>query len=295
MSKFNEFENLLKKARYYYRIHEYDVALQYLNEVIIFNLFLLDSQIIEAYYLRGMLKQAIGKYSESIFDFNKVLKLDPHNKLIYESRIFSLLELFPNYVLEYCDKLIQDGSNDDKTIIFRGCANNKLKNYKKAIDDFNHAKKCEENDLLIYSNRGLSKLKLNDYDNAVEDFDKALEIDSVDIKNLFNRGLTNYLKKEFILSKRDFDDVLEINPFYIKGPYYRGLAYMGFREYEKAIKDFNVEITISKNDSAAFFYRGCSYYHLNEFKKAELDFNHASHMNKNISRRIRNFIDKQNF
>ena len=293
MNKFDKFKILLKKAKYYYRIYEYDIALEYINEAISFDLSLLDIQIIDANSLKGKIMQSIGKYSESIVAFNKVLKLDPLNNFIYESRLFSLLELFPAYVLEYCDKLIQDGSNDGKTIIFRGCANNKLQNYKQAINDFNNAKQCEDYDLLIYSNRGLSRLKLNNYDQAIDDFDKALEIYPGDIKNLFNRGFANYLKKEFILSKRDFDDVLENNPFYKKGHYYRGLAYMGFREYEKAIKDFNIEIYINKNDSKTYFYRGCSYYYLNEFKKAEIDFSKANNIDVNIFHEIKKFIEKK--
>jgi tetratricopeptide (TPR) repeat protein len=97
-----------------------------------------------------------------------------------------------------------------------------LKQFKKAIDDFDEAIKHNPKNAEAYNRRGNAYRKLKQYEKAIEDHNKAIEL----------------------------------NPEYAGAYTNRGIAYRRLEQYEKAIEDHSKAIEINPNYAWAYNNRG---------------------------------------
>ena len=100
--------------------------------------------------------------------------------------------------------------------------------------------------LKIFTQRGISFLKLKQFDKAINDFNSAIKIDSGSSIAYFNRGICNLRKEHWLNAIIDFNKAIVFkkssDPEYY---YFRGLAKNGFQEYEDALKDFETAIDMN--------------------------------------------------
>jgi lipoprotein NlpI len=61
--------------------------------------------------------------------------------------------------------------------ILRGETHLRTKQYKKAVDDFDHALSLDPQAVEVYCLRGIARMNLQEYRGAVDDFDDALKLD----------------------------------------------------------------------------------------------------------------------
>ena len=133
-----------------------------------------------------------------------------------------------------------------------------------------------------YYNRGVAYSNLKDYRKALLDYNKAIKIDSFHTNAYYNRGSAYYGLKKYDRAIVDYSKAIMIDPNYTNAYYLRGCAYFDYQSYEKsiidisiAIKDFERSKEIEPNHAHAYFVRGCAYDTLENYAKAMLDYNNA--------------------
>lgn len=92
-----------------------------------------------------------------------------------------------------------------------------LKQYERAIQDYNKAIQLNPNYAVAYNNRGNAYSDLRKYERAIQDFDKAIEL----------------------------------KPNYEYAYYWRGWVYEKMKEYKKALEDYNKALKFDPNNKDA--------------------------------------------
>lgn len=113
----------------------------------------------------------------------------------------------------YFSKYLEKFSNDVSAYYNRGYARFKLKEYKKAINDFSRViENSGSSESLFY--RGNCYYSLKDYQNAYTDYTKALELEPDNYDILYNRGYAGFRMQEYESAIKDWKRAIELNPEY---------------------------------------------------------------------------------
>ena len=94
----------------------------------------------------------------------------------------------------------------------RGNAYLALKQYRRAIADYDRAIKLEPNEAIPLNNRGDAYYQIGEGDRAMDDFNAAIKLDPNYVDALNNRGLAYVGRGAYDLAIKDFDQVLKLNP-----------------------------------------------------------------------------------
>lgn len=106
-----------------------------------------------------------------------------------------------------------------------------------------------------YNSRGLIHSLMREYDKAIDDFNEAIRLDPVPTWAYLNRGYARYLKKEIEKAIADYDEAIRLFPNYIDAYVYRGDARFKNKDYDKAIADFDEAIRLDPKSIYANFIR----------------------------------------
>ena len=177
-----------------------------------------DSNYVDAYHDRGLVKDYVRDYFGAIIDFDKAIELDPTDAMAYYNRARSKYsKSMSNPSSSNFSAVIQDNlmalkllDNDKdipayvpeniKQLIFlnNGLARNSLKDFETAISDFTEAIKLDENFADAYQNRAVSNMCLENFNDALKDAEKALELGNSAaqqiIDNALEEGAVNYIE-----------------------------------------------------------------------------------------------------
>ena len=129
------------------------------------------------------------KYQEAIVNFNKVIEIDPNNKLAYftRARAKSKLGDFKGSI-EDNNKVIEIDPNSSMAYNNRGWDNYLQKNYIEALKDFNKAIELEPRNYVAYDSRQETKFALNDFAGCLEDCNMAISLNPKLANSYFFRG-----------------------------------------------------------------------------------------------------------
>ena len=198
-------------------------------------------------------------YKNAISDYTKVLTLSPSAE-VYKKRgdVFSLLGETESATNDYnsAETIIQSDSqshnnfqNDPKVYYKQGVSNYDLKEYEKAIVNFNEAIEIDPGFTGAYYNRGLSYYYLNVPESAIADFNKVIQLDSK-IANVYNmRGLSYYDLNEHEKSIADYDKSIELNPNASWIYTNRANSYDSIGESKKALEDYSKSLEIDPDNA----------------------------------------------
>jgi len=132
--------------------------------------------------------------------FNKAVKLckggectDPKRAVKY---LNNAIKLNPNYVDAYG---------------IRGDIYENLRQYQRAIEDFNQEIRLKPN-AEIYYTRGTTYFKLNNYQRAIEDFSETIRLQPNNADAYKNRGVTYKLLLQYQRAIEDFNKVISLKP-----------------------------------------------------------------------------------
>src|SRR6266568_2332779 len=123
-----------------------------------------------------------------------------------------------------------------------------------------------------YNNRAIAYRNLKQYERAIVDYNHTLDIKFGNTLAYYNRGITYYLLKEYQRAIRNFDSALELNPKDTSAYFGRGTARYRLKEYEQAIQDFNYVLTLDAKHNWSYHNRGVSFLGLGNIKQGLADF-----------------------
>jgi tetratricopeptide (TPR) repeat protein len=165
----------------------------------------------------------------------------------------------------------------------RGNAYGKLKQYKRAIEDYSKAIELDLKFADAYNNRGNAYDELKQYKRAIEDYNKAIELNPTYAMAYYNRGNAYGKLKQHEKAIEDYSKAIELDLKYADAYNNRGNAYGKLKQHEKAIEDYSKAIELNPNDADAYNNRGTAYGELQHQEEAIGDYNKAIERNPNFA------------
>lgn len=153
--------------------------------------------------------------------------------------------------------------------------NRDLRDYEKALIDFEKAIHLDPNYAEAYHNRGFVNAQLEQYKEAIADFDEAIRLNP-DYMEAYNyRGLTKTMLEQYEEAIADFDETIRLNPNHAKAYDNRGMVKNGLKQYESAISDHTAAISIMPDFAEAYAHRGDAKAELGNIDEAKSDLQTA--------------------
>jgi serine/threonine protein kinase/Tfp pilus assembly protein PilF len=157
----------------------------------------------------------------------------------------------------------------------RGEAWQYMKEYDRAIRDYDEAIQLDPKYAQAFSNRGAAWHKKKEYDRAMRDFDEAIRLDPKDAKAFNNRGNAWLYKKEYDRAILDYDEAIQLDPKSALAFTNRGAAWSDKKEYDRAIRDYDEAIQLDPKSALAFYNRGNAWNDKKEYDRAIRDYDEA--------------------
>lgn len=200
--------------------------------------------------------------------------------LILSVSTFHRCKVFKDSITVWTDVL---KTYDDSYIAFynRGIAYKDLKEYKKAMSDFDKSIEMNPEYGKAHTNRGAIKVMFGDYKGAVEDFSQSIQINPRDTVALFNRGNAQSYAGDFKRAIEDYSKTIDYAKIDFDAINWRGKAKFYSGDFKNAIEDFSSCIAMGDTSADVRFNRGSVFANVSEFKSAVADFNRAIDLNPN--------------
>lgn len=183
-----------------------------------------------------------GNYNEAVNNYNRALKKDKKNYLIYYNR---------------------------------GIAYFYLQNFKKAIKDYSRSIKLNGNFPDAHINRGLAYMLSKSNGKSMADFTRAIALDTVSYTAYYNRGILYYNLGKYPEAERDLKRSMRIKSDYVNAEIYIGLIRFQQRNYQGAADIFSHCISVDPGMAIAYFNRGLANARLEKKDQACEDFQRA--------------------
>jgi protein O-mannosyl-transferase len=126
---------------------------------------------------------------------------------------------------------------------------------------------------IAYNNRGVSFASLKEYRKALDDYNKAIEINPKNAEAYNNKGVSLSNLKEFKEALSNYNKAIQFRPNYQDAYYNRANAYISLENPENAIKDYDRALTLNPNHSGALNNRGLAKRLVKDLNGAMDDFN----------------------
>ena len=118
---------------------------------------------------------------------------------------------------------------------------------------------------------GVTHLQMRQYERAIRDFDRALALDPGLIAAWRQRALAYRSKGDYERALADFEQAILLAPSDARLYTDRAVAYELLGDYASAIRDFNRAIAFKPNHASAIEGRGRTYFYLGNFAQAASD------------------------
>lgn len=191
-----------------YEKKEYVKSIEYYNDVLQLN-----ENYTQAYYNRGLSYLNLKEDTLAIVDFDNATNLDKSNKNAYYWKAYCLKNINrTDEAIKNYNKAIDLDDKYESAYVDRGIAfmDEKVKDYDRAIADFNIANKLNPNAADIYYNRALAYMYKNDPDSAIKDNDEAIRLFPGYTKAFINRALAFEKTGEFNKALKDHSKAAEL-------------------------------------------------------------------------------------
>jgi TonB family protein len=153
----------------------------------------------------------------------------------------------------------------------------KVEEYDNAVKAFTEAIKSKKFSP-GYSGRGMAYMNLKEYEKAIEDFDMAIQISGKNALIYKLRGEAYSALKDYNTAIKDFDRALKMEPEMLDAYFERGNAFRNQDKYSKAIADYTKVIELDKGYLQAYNNRAVAYNKLNDSENMCLDLKKACNL-----------------
>ena len=154
----------------------------------------------------------------------------------------------------------------------RGRAYRALKDYQNALSALDRTLELDSHYTWAYNERGLTYYDLKDYPRAIQDYNRAVELDSTYKWAYNNRGAVYYSLQDYQRAIQDYSRALELDPTYAIVYADRGRAYSALKDYDHALQDYDHAIELDPEYASAYFGRGSVYLWLRDLSRAKAEF-----------------------
>lgn len=249
-------DELMGQKRYEQALAEYDKAIA------------LSPRCATSYKNKGKLFAYRKDWKQSVELFSKAIALDSNDALSLAGRgvLYAQNARTPEDYrsavkdLSRVIEITRDEPPDANLYVFfwRGRAYVELKDYEKAIDDFDHAINIDPKNADAYLHRGHAYLQSLEFKLAVEDYAKAVELNPRDdsfhhqlgYALMFKAVLDDNKAEGMWLAIKSFTRALELNPANSETLELRAKAYLQIEDYDSAIADYKKMSELDPKDPA---------------------------------------------
>ena len=156
--------------------------------------------------------------------------------------------------ITYLGDAIKLNSENQFAYLNRGDAYYSLKQYKKAIEDYNKTIELDPENVIAYGRRGDAYGRLKQYESAIMNYTKAIDLDPEYAPAYNNRANILFTTRQYEKAIEDYSKTIELDPENDTVYSNRGLAYSGLEQYEKASADYNKAIELAPEDAYHYVY-----------------------------------------
>lgn len=230
----------------------------------------------------GQFYSKLGEYDSAIACFSRGIELNNKNKYLYKYRadcyaqISDTNKALGDYesALNICNTYLELYIDRAKYYQYS------LKDYKKAIDDYNMVLKINPEHDYVYTEKASCRISLNDKEGAIQELSNSMKWE--DENPLYYR-----LRAEIYSDLKMYDDaILDYSMALYKFPFEIDLYLRRAVQYSKignplsAITDYQEYIKYNADDPTAYNNLAYAYMNIEEFNLAEYNFNQAVKYNK---------------
>jgi tetratricopeptide (TPR) repeat protein len=205
-----------------------------------------------------------GKYSDpkkAIEYLNEAIRLEPdYATEAYHNRGVAYADLkdYSRAIQDY-DQALRLKPDFADAYTGRGIAYNKLGQHQRAIEDFDQALRLKPDDALAYHNRGDAYLDLKNYSRAIQDYSRAIRLKPDDASAFYNRGVAYAELRDYSRAIHDYDQALRLKPDHELAYNNRGAEYHKLGQHQRAIEDFDQALRLNPESAVAYYNRGNAY------------------------------------
>ena len=195
----------------------------------------------------------------TLLDYNEVLtKKKTEREYIFEGRHKEGFSKDSNAnhpsSVTYLSDAISLNPENQFAYLNRGDAYYCLKQYEKAIEDYNKTIELDPENVIAYGRRGDAYGRLKQYESAIMNYAKAIDLDSEYAPAYNNRANILFTTSQYEKAIEDYSKTIELDPGNDTVYSNRGLAYSGLEQYEKAAADYNKAIELAPEDAYHYVY-----------------------------------------
>jgi tetratricopeptide (TPR) repeat protein len=177
--------------------------------------------------------------------------------------------------IPFFDQAIRLKPQYAQAYINRAIAYHLMRQFNRALADYNLAIQISPKLPEAYYNRGITFNEIGQMSRAVDDFTRAIDLNSKYAEAFTNRGYANHRLGQFKRALEDYSQALKLDDKYAKAYYNRGSLYSDAAQYDLAIADFDKALQLDSASGEAYNNRGVAYFHLGRYDNALKDFSQA--------------------
>ena len=236
---------------------------------------------------RGAAKSWLNQMEAAVDDYSKAIELKPNYAKAYENRGKALQALGEDKKaavdLKRAEKIYRLYKEGDK-IIDEALALEKRGDYKAALKLLNQAAEDYPDNQFIFVNRGnIYNNHVRDYERAIADYNKTIEINPKFSWSYLNRGIAYGRLKRWEDAIEDYGRAIELDQNYANAYNGRAWSYCQINKFEEALADINKALHLKPNDANFFDTRACAYMGLGRYEEALDDMQKAVKLAPKVS------------
>jgi tetratricopeptide (TPR) repeat protein len=227
----------------------------------------LDNDIFDAHKKRGIYRYELKNYKGAYADFAHMIRLQPNSMISYRLRGMVKFQQ-TDYIGAVIDltKYLKSDSTDTEVRIFRAQSFNMLKDFKRAVDDFEIALKSDSNKFDLYDVTAEAHLNAGDTSSAITTRRREAKKYRLIDPHIKNIGLLISQKKweEALTEVESASRYFNLKSWYDKQKYsqlmtLRGIIFFRTGKYDLSIDQFTKAMKEHSKNFEAKYYRAKAY------------------------------------
>ena len=230
----------------------------------------------EALYYFGSAQLKEGLFDQAIESFEKSMSRGGeffealHDLATAQGLIGELTSALNNY-----QKCLKFGIPSYELFFNIARINDDLKHFDEAITHYDKALSLKPDYAEGWSNKGVTLHELKRFDEAITHYDKALSIKPDYVEAWTNKGLTLHELKRFDEAITHYDKALSIKPDYVEAWTNKGLTLHELKRFDEAITHYDKALSLKPDYAEVWSNKGVILHELKRFDEAITNYDKA--------------------